>query len=283
MENARQHCHLHSKAQEHRRGGYSILSSGYSHGGGQTHPQNMTNTKRNDKVVKELNGMDCFQRVARFASCESTSNAFLLIDADQLAAVFLHWAPELHLHYENTLHRLESDDRTLERPFQGSVFPAVIYNLGPQTVTVPHFDFANLPFGWCGITAFGNYDHTKGGHFVLPACRLIIEFPAGSTILVPSSILEHYNIPTSPHERRYSFTQYAAGALFRWSDYGLQDTKSYRDSMDEEAWKGITVKMKRNFELGLKLLPQLKVLIHLSRSKFKHSFRLSSTKPEAFV
>jgi hypothetical protein len=277
MENARQSCHLNSKAQEHRRGRYSILSSGYSHGGGQTHPQKMANTKRNAKIVEELNGMNCFQRVARFVSCESTSNAFLLIDADQLVAVFLHWAPALHAHYENTLQRLETANPELKRPFQGSVFPAVTYNLGPHTVTVPHFDFANLPFGWCGITAFGNYDHTKGGHFVIPACRLIIEFPAGSTILVPSSILEHYNVPTSPHERRYSFTQYAAGALFRWVDYGLQDTKSYRDSMDKEAWKEVTVRMKRNFELGLQLLAQLKIIIHLSRdrSKIKRSFRLS--------
>lgn len=239
----------------------------------------MANTKRNAKIVEELNGMDCFQRVARFASCEF-SFAFLPINADQLAAVFLHWAPDLHAHYKNTLHQLETDDNSLKRPFQGSVFPAVTYNLGPQTVTVPHFDFANLPFGWCGITAFEHYDHTKGGHFVLPACRLIIEFPAGSTIFVPSSILEHYNMPISPHERRYSFTQYAAGALFRWVDYGLRDTKSYQSSMDKNDWKEVKELMKRNFELGLKLLPQLKLFIHLGRNgeKFKHSFRLSSTK-----
>jgi len=47
--------------------------------------------------------------------------------------------------------------------------------------------------------------------------------------------------------------------------------------MDKEAWKEVTVRMKRNFELGLQLLPQLKIIIHLSRdrSKIKRSFRLS--------
>jgi hypothetical protein len=162
--------------------------------------------------------------------------------------------------------------------FEGSVFPAVTYNLGPQTVTVPHFDFANLPFGWCAITAFGDYDHTRGSHFVLPPCRLVIQFPAGSTIFVPSSILEHHNVPTSPHEQHYSFTQYAAGALFQWVDYGLLDTKSYRDSIDKRCWKEVKEQMKTNFELGLKLLPQLKIVIKLDKEgvKFKHSFRLSS-------
>jgi hypothetical protein len=114
----------------------------------------------------------------------------------------------------------------------------------------------------------------------MPACQLVIQFPAGSTILVPSSILEHHNVPTSPHERRYSVTQYAAGALFRWVGYGLRDTKSYRDSMDKSCWKEVKERMKRNFELGLKLLPQLKIVVKLGRdsegAKFKHSFRLSS-------
>jgi len=275
MEDARQNCHLHPKAQEHRRGSYSILSSGYSHGGGQTHPCNMANSTKNSKVVQGLNGMDCFQRVARFASCESMPIAFS-VGADQVAAVFQHWAPDLHSHYENTLQQLEDDDKALKRPFQGSAFPAVTYNLGPHTATIPHLDFANLPFGWCGITAFGDYDPTRGGHFVLSACRLVIEFPPGSTIFVPSSILEHYNVPISPHERRYSFTQYASGSLFRWVDYGLRDTKSYRESMGTKAWKEVKEGMKRNFELGLKLLPQLKISIHLGRAKIQHSFKLCS-------
>lgn len=77
MESARQNCHLPLKAQEHRRGKYSILSSGYSHGGGQTHPQNMANSKKNAKIVEGLNEMDCFQRLARFTSCESADIPFL--------------------------------------------------------------------------------------------------------------------------------------------------------------------------------------------------------------
>jgi len=83
MESARQNCRLPLKAQEHRRGNYSILSSGYSHGGGQTHPQNVANSKKNAEIVEGLNKMDCFQRLARFTSCKSAHILFPL-ETDQL-------------------------------------------------------------------------------------------------------------------------------------------------------------------------------------------------------
>jgi len=49
--------------------------------------------------------------------------------------------------------------------------------------------------------------------------------------------------------------------------------------MDKSCWKEVKERMKRNFELGLKLLPQLKIIIKLGGegAKFKHSFRLPVT------
>jgi len=87
-------------------------------------------------------------------------------------------------------------------------------SVGPRTVCEPHVDFANLPFGYCAITALGQYDFTKGGHLVLWECKLIIEFPPGATILIPLAIVKHSNISIGEKERRYSFTRYAAGGLF---------------------------------------------------------------------
>ncbi|KAJ7940116.1 hypothetical protein B0H13DRAFT_2300190 [Mycena leptocephala] len=46
--------------------------------------------------------------------------------------------------------------------------------------------------------------------------KLIIRFPPGSTILIPSAIIRHSNMPVDAHELRFSFTQYTAGSLFRW-------------------------------------------------------------------
>ncbi|KAG6914404.1 hypothetical protein DXG01_000548 [Tephrocybe rancida] len=102
------------------------------------------------------------------------------------------------------------------------------FNCGPTTCTFRHVDFNNLPFGLCAITALGNFDPTRGGHLILYGLKLIIEFPPGSTVLIPSGAVEHGNTPVGPTETRMSFTQYAAGGLFRWVAYGF---KSVRDTL----------------------------------------------------
>jgi hypothetical protein len=110
------------------------------------------------------------------------------------------------------------------------VFPSATYNLGPRTFCLPHFDFANLAFGWCSITALGAYDYKKGGHLILWGPQLIIEFPPGATILIPSAAMGHSNIAILQEERRYSMTQYAAGALFRWVDNSFRTNSSLSES-----------------------------------------------------
>lgn len=62
----------------------------------------------------------------------------------------------------------------------------------------------------------------------------IIEFPPGSHILIPSAVMRHGNTPIQPHERRMGFTQYAAGALFRWVDNGFQRAEDVRGKLKEK-------------------------------------------------
>jgi hypothetical protein len=131
----------------------------------------------------------------------------------------------LYGYYDSQLTKLFEHDTSLKKPFN-SVFTAATYNLGPQTVCFPHLDFANLPFGFCAITALGDFDPDLGGHLVLEECKLVIRFPPGSTALIPSAIITHSNIPVSSHEKRFSFTQYAAGALFRWVENKFQTAVS---------------------------------------------------------
>jgi hypothetical protein len=73
----------------------------------------------------------------------------------------------------------------------------------------------------------GKFDPCRGGHLILWDLKLVIEFPPGSTILIPSATLRHSNVAIQPGETRYSFTQYTAGGLFRWVDHGFQSAKSY--------------------------------------------------------
>ena len=171
--------------------------------------------------------------------------------------MFRTWAPELYKYYEEKLDKLFKSDERLTRPFR-SVYPAATYNLGPRTVCLPHVDFANLPFGYCAITAIGDYDYKKGGHIVLWEPKLIIEFPPGTTVLLPSAIVTHFNMPVAEGETRCSFTQYAAGGLFRWVDNGFKTAADHWDTLTEKQ-KGEKMEAdKKRWEFGLGLLPTLR-------------------------
>lgn len=79
---------------------------------------------------------------------------------------------------------------------------------------------------FCPLTALGKFDHTKGGHLVLFDLKIYIQFPPGSTILIPSACVEHANTPIQEGETRHSIAQYAAGGLFRWVAHGFTSVKS---------------------------------------------------------
>ncbi|KAJ7841228.1 hypothetical protein B0H13DRAFT_1649273, partial [Mycena leptocephala] len=96
--------------------------------------------------------------------------------------------------------------------FSNSIFPATTWNLGPDVVTEEHNDLLN--FGVCGIASGGSYNHKRGGHLYMKQLKLVIEFPSGSSVLIPSAAITHGNTPIAKGETRYSMTQYAAGALF---------------------------------------------------------------------
>jgi hypothetical protein len=106
--------------------------------------------------------------------------------------------------------------KPLRRNFPGSIFAACNFNFGPRAVCASHIDFANLAWGWCTIMALGDFDPDRGGHLILWDLRLVIRFPPGSTILIPSALIRHSNVPIQDHEYRASFVQYTASGLFRW-------------------------------------------------------------------
>lgn len=60
---------------------------------------------------------------------------------------------------------------------------------------------------------------------VLLDLNLIIEFPPGSTILLPSSVIRHGNTPISENETRYSFTMYVPGPLLRSAQHELKSKR----------------------------------------------------------
>ncbi|KZT00442.1 uncharacterized protein LAESUDRAFT_666199, partial [Laetiporus sulphureus 93-53] len=210
LKKAQTQMHFTSKMEKHLRGDYPALSVGVSFGGGQKCPGNLVNLNQNAMALATLLKDQTFIRIAGFAS-----------------AAFKIWAPCLYDYYVDHLRPLYEKYPQLQRNFDNSVFPCATFNFGPAACTVKHRDVQNLPFGWCAITALGDFDPKLGGHFVLWDMKLVIEFPPGATILIPSAIVQHSNVVIQSGETRYSVTQYAAGGLFRWVDQGFQSMSAY--------------------------------------------------------
>jgi hypothetical protein len=239
----------------HRRGEFATLSCGVSHGGGQTQPMNIQNRGRKAEVLADLNSKHCFTRFASFGSCACPESLILTL-FNGFLAVFQSCAPKLHEYYATKLGSLFEHDHSLCKPFN-SVFTAATYNLGPRVICFPHVDIANLPFGLCAITAIGDFDPSKGGHLVLWDCKLAIEFPPGSTILILSAVLAHSNTKVASHETRFSFSQYSAGGLFRWVDHNFQSVVSYRASLTKEECEALDARNQARWKFGLNLLPKI--------------------------
>ena len=122
-------------------------------------------------------------------------------------------------------------------------------------MTDPHTDPGNLSWGRCVITSCGKFNADLGGHIVLWDLGLVVRFPPGSTIILPSALLTHSNVKIQPGEERFSLTQYTAGGLLRWVYNGFVSDKSLLARLRREGgaaeyakWEG---DRKARFEEGL--------------------------------
>jgi hypothetical protein len=206
----------------HRRGRFAVKTDGVSYGGGQIvrsrfntlqlflilllqYPKRIYHSRKTLAALNRLRQEKSFIRLAGHAS-----------------SIFAHWAPELYQYYSMNMTRLRENDPNLQFNFPNSIFACATYNFGPHTIAVKHLDHLNYIAGWCAVTSLGQFDYTRGGHIVLWDPKLVLEFPPGWTILLPSAYVQHGNTPISPDETRYSFTQYTAGGLFRYVDDGFK-------------------------------------------------------------
>ena len=122
-------------------------------------------------------------------------------------------------------------------------FMASTVNLGPKTVTSPHFDGKNLATGLCGIMPFGPFDSSQGGHLCLHEPRLALEMAPGQVVLIPSAVICHSNLAILEGEKRYSITTYTTGHLFAWMENQgpleslSADAKQVYLSKGQERWE----------------------------------------------
>lgn len=163
----------------------------------------------------------------------------------------------LYQYYVDHSHALYNHHADLRHNFSNSIFTCTTFNFGPASCCFKHVDPTNLPFGWCAITALGSFDPTKGGHLVLWDLKLVIEFPPGSTILIPSASLYHSNTAIQPGEHWYLFTQYTSGGLFRWVDQGFQTSDGYLRGLSAKQQAAEEIKLQERWKMGIDLMSTL--------------------------
>ncbi|KAJ6456532.1 hypothetical protein C8R45DRAFT_844872 [Mycena sanguinolenta] len=221
----------------HEQEAFPALAYGWSHGGGQTELGELCQNVANTCLTDELLAHEFFRRIVLFA------NVFFYL-----------WAPLLFAFYSSQMVLLSGWKPSIRPNFVGSVFAAYTFNFCPHAICAPHLDFANLAWGWCAITALGDFDPDVSGHLILWDLRLIIHFPPGSTILLPSAIVRHSNVPIHGHKRRCSFVQYTASSLFRWVHNSFKTDEAWIAGASHAEKAECAAKDKMRWATGMNML-----------------------------
>jgi hypothetical protein len=112
-------------------------------------------------------------------------------------------------------------------------FASFTLNVGRHSISLPHKDGGNLAAGLCYVAPFGSFDHTLGGHLILHELKLVVEIPSGGSILFPSGLITHENIPISDNEERRAITGYTSGGLFQWVENGFQKARTFNSNVEK--------------------------------------------------
>ncbi|KAG6915514.1 hypothetical protein DXG01_011110 [Tephrocybe rancida] len=223
-------AHFTDSEMHHKRSDFPAVNVGVTMGIGATYPTNLRTGNHSEMFDRFLSDKDIV-RIANFTDGRSVQSL----------------GPECPQRVSRP--PLPSFKKLLDlrRIFSRSIYPAAAFNVGPNVFTVAHRDGRNVPGRWCGIQALGRFDPTKGGHIVFPDLELVVEFPAGALILIPSATLTHANIPAQEGDSRALFTQYCSSGLFRYTECSYRteaqlrrdDPKEYKrlQALKETRWQ----------------------------------------------
>ncbi|KAI0084708.1 hypothetical protein BDY19DRAFT_897955 [Irpex rosettiformis] len=210
------------KDEKERRGEFESITWGLSIGQGQKVCGHMLDVSAYNQEL-----LDTFLLDPNVRRVISTCNS-----------MFRYYFPKLFGDYVDVLHyyhKLTGDPGDWVPPLYEGIWAAASYNNPPNVMTFEHVDQANKANGICPIFSFGDFNAKTGGHLVLRQLKLVIEFPPGCFIFIPSATLIHGNIRIGKNEERGSFTMFTAGGLFRWVAYGGQTEKEMKER-DGKRW-----------------------------------------------
>lgn len=225
-------------SQPQKRGYFSAYNCGTTMGMGNRFPVFM-NPKDKRPLIQELLDAKSFQRMASYQSCKFIlRTCYMFCTADSVLGAFQLWAPRVYAEYEH-INGILSQKMRIRPNFAGSVFLGAAFNFGSNVWAFKHRDQLNWAFGWCAITALGQFNASRSAQLILWELKLVIDFPHAATILLPSAVITHSNTVVHPDDQRSSFTQFSAGPIFRWVENGCRT----EDKFAEEDPEGYEVMM----------------------------------------
>ncbi|KAJ7612132.1 hypothetical protein FB45DRAFT_760139 [Roridomyces roridus] len=223
MRDAREEMSFPEQAHHHRRAfdegpGFPSETAGMGFGGGRKEPGNVKATSaKNGRAMDKMLGNEAIGRMCTFPIGPFKSLCYPIFSA-----------------YHRNKRSLLARQPGLRRLFPKSPSAAITTNLGPFSVSPPHADHGNKADGMCCITVLGEFDPDQGGHLVLWDYDLIVCFPPGCAILIPSAVVTHSNTPIQDGEERFSLIQYTAGGLFRWAENGYKTDLAWKAGASAE-------------------------------------------------
>ncbi|KAJ7189786.1 hypothetical protein GGX14DRAFT_382864 [Mycena pura] len=134
-----------------------------------------------------------------------------------------------------------------------SVFAMMALNMGPRSCASSHRDGTDL-LHLCSVTGLGDYCSKKGAHLALFEAGLLVELPAGWTILFPSALITHANALIQDGETRTSIVQYTPAALARYVHNGFKHPSQLKKS-NLKAWKAAMADKATRWEQFKKSFP----------------------------
>jgi hypothetical protein len=167
-----------------------------------------------------------------------------------IIGIFAYYFPRLFQEYTHMM-EIFHKKYNVGYPLKHAVFAAASTNHGPRAITFEHTDQGNKANGICPIFCSGKFDPKKSGHLILRDLQLLVEFPPGTFILIPSAVLLHGNVLIGEDEERESLTLFSAGGLFRWLEYGFQSEKTLYKTRQMEFLAQEMEKRKTRWKHGL--------------------------------
>ncbi|KAJ7065914.1 hypothetical protein B0H15DRAFT_807675 [Mycena belliarum] len=107
---------------------------------------------------------------------------------------------------------------TANYPSDSSVFSAATFEFGgphKRTTCLGQPDRFQAG-GWSVLHALGDYVPMRGGHVIFWDLGLVVSFPPGSSILIPTGVIHYSFVKVRAGERRYSLLQWAGAGIPRW-------------------------------------------------------------------